>query len=673
MKKLLPFVMGMFACWVMIAFGHAAMAATPAPDTPKTSTTAATETPAAKTTGDKSTRMADVSVTATRIEREQLKTPAFVDIITPEQMEQLGGFNVYEILKRNGGVNFTSHMPFGLHMGEMSSSIGFRGLKNGELVLLNGLSIMDPSYGYYDIDMIPASFLERIEVVEGAASVLYGSQAETGVINMQLVSPGPQRLTGEVLGGSHTSVQANAVYRNEMVVLGASYSHSDQLTDLRKYYSANAPYNTSVLAWDRAAAMIGVQPWKPLTINYMFNYLKSGWNRDYYKNRSSNYDVDEKSYHHYLLATYKKNQFKVSPYFFYNDFDRDYSYAAQGKPNALSAKKNYTTGFDLQNHNQLGGFGLLYGATYMYESQDDDVEAISGSSSKGYTSSHTISDHHRSQASVFVQGQYDFSDDFLVIGGLRFAGVWPDNDNLEDSYEIVPQIQGLYRLNNYNSLYANIGRGFKAPAFGQLYRDRDNWDPNPDLKPESGWTYEVGWKIEQGRISSTIAAFYMNYEDKLKSQWQPDRQAYMYVNMDKFYSYGVQFKTRIRLMKHLAFNFNGYVANPQEESEGVEVQAGAKYQLTPGLFYDNGVISVALYSEFDLDRERGLPDYTNVHLTAGYKVTEWMKLKVQMDNLLDDKDQVIYGNMTPGNNTIYATYDPGLWIMAGVEIYLDLL
>ncbi|KMY66211.1 hypothetical protein AAU61_17105 [Desulfocarbo indianensis] len=618
-------------------------------------------------------QLPDVSVTANRIEKEQLDTAAFVDVIDKADMERLGGFSAYEILKRNGGLNFTSHMPFGLHMGDMSSSIGFRGLKNGELVLLNGLSVMDPSYGYYDIDMIPATFLERIEVVDGAASTLYGSQAMTGVINMQLVSPGPQMIAGEALGGSHSSFRGSGVYRNEYFVAGVAYNRADKLTDLRKYYSANAPYNTSVLAHDKAAAMFGVQPWKPLTINYMFNYLKSGWNRNYYMSPTSSYEVDEKSYRHYILATYKKGNFKASPYFFYNNFKKDYTYAATGKPNQFSEKKNFTTGFDVQNHNQFGNFRLLYGATYMYEKQDEDNESVSGSSSKGYSISHTILDNHRSQGSLFAQGEYNVTQKLSFTAGARLAAVWPDQAENDDMYEVVPQIQELYRVNQNNSIYANVGRGFKAPTFGHLYIDRDRYAPNPDLEPEHGWTYEVGWKTEQNRVSATVAAFYMDFDDKLSSKWQPDLQAYQYVNMDKFSSVGVQVKTRLNFTDSLSLHLNGYAADPKEESGGVESQAGAKYQISPGLFYDGGLFSAGVYAEFAVDRERGLPDYTNVHLNAGYMITKWMKIKLQVDNLLDDKDQVIYGNMTPGNPTIYATYDPGLWIMGGVEIYFDLI
>lgn len=164
------------------------------------------------------TQVDSITVTAKRYEAEQIETPSFTSVFDENEIKRLGGKNAYEILKRTGGVNFTSHMPFGMHMGSMSSSIGFRGLKNGELVLLNGSLLRDPSYGYYDIDMIPAAFLDRIEVVKGSGSALYGSQAMTGVINLQLKQPGPREFGGEVSAGSHAAIDTSAYVRNEKLM-----------------------------------------------------------------------------------------------------------------------------------------------------------------------------------------------------------------------------------------------------------------------------------------------------------------------------------------------------------------------------------------------------------------------------------------------------------------------
>lgn len=619
------------------------------------------------------TKLSEISVTASRIDKNRMETAAFIDVVTQEDMERLGGFDVYEILKRNGGLNFNAHMPFGLRMGNLDSSIGFRGIKNCELVLLDGLPIMDPGYGHYNIDMIPATFLERVETVAGSSSVLYGSQAMTGVINMQLRNPGSPMVTGQVLGGTDGSVQASAVYRNDLVVLGAAYSRADEYDGMRKYYSATSPYEANVLPWYKAAAMIGVQPWKPLTINYMFNYLDSGWGRDYSRSPSSNYEVDEQSYQHYFLATYQQGNFKASPYFFYTNAKSDYNYAAAGKPNQLREKKNFTTGFDVQNFNQFSNLRLLYGATFIYEHQDEDNESVSGSSSSGYTKSHEILKHHRSQGSVFVQGEYDINKIVFLTAGARFTGLWPDSSDLDTMYEVVPQVQGLYRLNRENSIYANVGRAFRAPSFSELYQDRDGWAPNPDLEPEHGWTYEVGWKTNYKFISASIGAFYMDFDDKITTIWFDSLDAYKAVNADTATSIGVEWRIRARLMDSLSFDFSGYAADPEEESSGETTQAGPKYQLTPGLFYNDGKFDAGIYVECLLERERGLPDYTNVHLNAGYMVTDWLKVKLQVDNLLDDKNQVIYGNMSPTARTTYASYEPGIWVLAGVEIYLDLL
>ena len=320
--------------------------------------------------------------------------------------------------------------------------------------------MMDPSYGYYDIYMVQASFLEQIEVVEGAGSALYGSQAMTGVINMQLMSPGSDLLTDQIMGGSETAVKGDALYRNKYVVVGAAYSRSDELTDIRKYFTESTPYNQSVLAWDSASAMIGIRPLEQVTFNYMINYLKSGWGRDYYNDRTKNYDVNETAYRHYLFATYKEGNLKISPYFFYFDAECDYEYALEDKPNQLWQKNNYTTGIDFQNSHQFEHARLLYGADYMYERQNEDNETVSGSSDKGYTITTEYLDHHRHQASVFLQGEYDFDKKLFLTAGIRGAGIWVDDENQEDMYEAVPQFQALYRVNPNHSLYANVGRGF---------------------------------------------------------------------------------------------------------------------------------------------------------------------------------------------------------------------
>ena len=609
-----------------------------------------------------------ITVTAKRYESEQIETPAFTTVITEQEMERLGGDSAYELLQRSGGVSFLSHMPFGIHMGSMTGSIGLRGLQDGELVLLNGAPLIDPSYGYYDIDMIPSAFLERIEVVKGAGSTLYGSRAMTGTVSLQLKEPGEQAYGGEIMGGSHGSVDTSVYYQDPRFVIGGYYARSDELTDLRKYYTASAPYNTSALQWDRAASLLSFKPWDCLTITHMYNFLDSGWDRDYYTNKTQNYDVLETGSRHYLFVKFEKNGLKITPFFTHNHFTSDYKYVIEDKPEQNWETHNYTTGLDAQQKLNFMETDILVGMSYYYENQDVDDTIVSGSSESGYSISHQIMKNDRHRGSMFVRVEHEFRSRLQLAAGVRLVGVWETEEDSDNYYRAVPQFQALYRLNDNNSIYFNVGRAFEVPAFGYMYRERSNFAPNPDLKPEQGWTYEVGWKWEYGAFSGALAGFYMDYEDKLGSKYMNEIEKYQYQNMDEFHTIGVEWQLRYRFLENFTLSIAGFAADPVEKLSGVEQQAGPKYQLSPGIEYRDRRFFVGLNADMYFERERYLEDYINVHANASYLLTKHIKLKLDVNNLLDDRDLMIYGNMTPQNNSIYATYDPGIWVMGGLEV-----
>jgi iron complex outermembrane receptor protein len=311
---------------------------------------------------------------------------------------------------------------------------------------------------------------------------------------------------------------------------------------------------------------------------------------------------------------------------------------------------------------------LLGGMIYYYENQDDNNKEVSGSSSAGYRIVPQIMQHDRHQGAVFLRAEHEFASRLQVSGGIRMVAVWETEEESEDYYEAVPQIQSLYRINENNSVYANIGRAFKVPAFGQMYIDRSNYAPNPELKPEYGWTYEAGWKWACQQVSGTISAFFMDFTDKLGTKYMEDLSKYQYHNMDSFQSSGVEWQLRYHFFKNFSLFLSGYFADPWEEIKGVREQAGSKFQLAPGIEYSDDKVMIGLNAEMYYDRERYLKDYTNIHLNASYAATRWLKLKLSIDNLLDDRDEVLYGNMTPTGNTQYVTYDPGIWVTAGVEM-----
>ena len=121
-------------------------------------------------------------VTAQRMEKRDLDTPAAVDVISREQVERTGGASAYEVLRQSIGVSVTSQGPNGVSYGSMTSDATIRGVERGTLVLLDGMPLNQD--GKYNLEDISSDIIERIEIVRSGGSVLYGSEASGGVINI---------------------------------------------------------------------------------------------------------------------------------------------------------------------------------------------------------------------------------------------------------------------------------------------------------------------------------------------------------------------------------------------------------------------------------------------------------------------------------------------------------
>ena len=145
----------------------------------------AAETEHAETVADEelpSYSLGEVVVTATRTKKKDLDVPAATTVITAEDIKKSGAANASDALAKVNGFVYKSFGPNGAAMGAMTNEVNVRGLRSGALVLMNGNPIA--WRGKYNLDQIPANEIERIEIVKGGSSVLYGSDAMSGVINI---------------------------------------------------------------------------------------------------------------------------------------------------------------------------------------------------------------------------------------------------------------------------------------------------------------------------------------------------------------------------------------------------------------------------------------------------------------------------------------------------------
>ena len=121
-------------------------------------------------------------ITAQRMEKKDLDTPAAVDVIPREQIEKTGGASAFEVLRQSIGLSVTSQGPNGVSYGSMTSDATIRGVDRGTLVLLDGMPLNQD--GKYNLEDIPTDIIEKVEIVRSGGSVMYGSEASGGVINI---------------------------------------------------------------------------------------------------------------------------------------------------------------------------------------------------------------------------------------------------------------------------------------------------------------------------------------------------------------------------------------------------------------------------------------------------------------------------------------------------------
>jgi outer membrane cobalamin receptor len=125
-----------------------------------------------------------VTVTDERFPVKEKASHRFVTVVTAEELKQSGADNLVDAIKRKGGLGYKAFGPLGISHGGMSSKLTIRGIEDGELVLINGVPVQGATGHTYDLDAIPIDQVERVEILKGAASTLYGADAMTGVINI---------------------------------------------------------------------------------------------------------------------------------------------------------------------------------------------------------------------------------------------------------------------------------------------------------------------------------------------------------------------------------------------------------------------------------------------------------------------------------------------------------
>lgn len=515
---------------------------------------------------DIETQKLDPVVTlATRTQSNITNLPAHVEVITKEEIENSGYINTADIFINNASIQTS---PDG-------SRVSLRGMShNDTLLLIDGRRVIGEYEKKYELERIPAGMIERIEILKGSGSVLYGSEAMGGVINIITKKP-TQKLSGEgsVIYGQDR-VAAN-------IFLGGKLGESSY--KLYTNYLARDPYRLT-----RSTDVKVMQAGNEVSPSQLPNNATFGALRD---NLNDSYTLERE----FLANLEILNIGGALSHRFSNTFEAgvDFSYLDEKKDN-LFIGNSYTTNYTLPNSNpimaryapsheynenqrlQLGAFArlnplqnmeILYDMAYAkydkdrviltplykelgYATQEDS--AIGKNSSTITSMIHNIMgtynfsdknklsigaeyrekknesnalDTSRENKAIFAQHELEAMRELKLVYGLRY-----DEDSIGES-QLSGSIGANYKITAETKIRANYAQGFKSPDDRDLFVEQ--MTPNGrfmygsnviagdkteawQLKAEKSETFEIGL-VTQGSFYKFDATLYKtDVKDKIE-------------------------------------------------------------------------------------------------------------------------------------------------------------
>lgn len=614
---------------------------------------------AADGTSDAVYSLNPVVVTATRYEKSDAEIPAATQTFTEEQIEQTGADNLQVALQYLDGVIDAGMGPNGTSVSSMTTKNVIRGVSNGTVVMINGTPINWRTN--YNLENIPTSAVERVEVVRGGGAVLYGSQATGGVINIITKKTLPNEVK---VGLGNKGRQEYAVTANAGdLSIAYTYNKWGKLGYVSSSDSSIKPDKTRVPV-EIKQRFFGSEKNDFLATyklndhaDFLYNHNESASRWAYTYTGITDPDYEDMNDHPRYIRRYENDkdflQFNfhgldgISGHVFYNyntlkTHGTDY-YSSTGKkyaaPKAVRGQeKNKTYGYDVQK---------------VWDGNPDQTFLI-GTSLVRETFENETSDTGRNIISAFGSWERNLTaKDVLTLSG---RGTWTTG-GIQNFHNFSGQAQYLHKLDNTQSLYASVGQSFVLPTFSQMYSREQaggisNIIGNPDLKPQKGLHYEAGWKKEETNRQYKVALFTEKIDDNISYSGTSGR---WYAINEDFKNHGIE--ASIRGQEDNGFTWHAGLTWQDPKSKQTTEKTSAKRYwdrsygrilLTGGVGYEKEKWTTALNFSYLADRvqsplaahSHSVKPYLLTSMTVKYSPNKSSDIMLAIDNLLNRKDIV---------------------------------
>ncbi|MGB9745942.1 MAG: TonB-dependent receptor plug domain-containing protein [Bacteroidales bacterium] len=573
----------------------------------------------------------EVVVSGSRIETGRNRIPVSVSVLTRDDVKRIDRSNILpEISDRIPGVFVTERgmTGFGVSNGA-AGQILIRGVggvspNNQVLVLIDGHPQYMGIFGHPLPDAYVASDIEKVEVVKGPASVLYGSAAMAGVVNIitrRMQTEGPS-LSARVSYGSFNTQKymVNGGYRWKKFGVFASINrdHTDGERDSSVFDITNGFVKVS---WDPSAHF-------SVSANFMAAAFTSQDPGPVFHPAPFWVDIKRGQTAFSVENKFEKTQGGLTVFYNFGRHElADGWHSRDGQAGislyqgvSLFRGNRLTAGIDYKNTGGIGSSGM------------NANKWLAMDETAGYLFA---------QQQLF--GQVNLS------GGIRL-----EHNSIYGS-EWVPQAGATWNPGRFTTLRASASKGFRNPTIMELYL----FAPNPDLKPERVWSYEAGvmQKWFGGKINTELTLYMLDGSNFIQVLPNPNPPPPMKrQNAGSVKNQGVEFQMSGMIRSGLSWRA-GYSYLHMENL----VLAAPQHQILYGAMWKNEKFSVSLdgktisglYTKLPAENDPGLQqDFTVLNLRVSWQVVKYTEVFVTGRNLLNANYEIFNGYPMPGINFI---------------------